>query len=639
MMHQNSKYTNGTELKPQTAVIPTSPVEQLDIVLSLIPHSIPLLPSDPLVSTDPLTIPDTEKQPVLSVQTLHTTTKHQSKFSQHQPILTQLCTSQTQFMANVQTFESTCCGRDRDWLDIDNIQSSQQQQLPSPSPLSSKLQSILYHLECATPMDPQKQILDQHCQLKKYGNGLGLQSAKSLPTVVTPMTALVPITPLEQVASHLSDNPSPKLVSDPSLLTDLQPPQNSLRLGCDCESTRELHCRHAQPQPKQHKEKMKSVSESGKSTPDSGLENPQRAKRRRRLSNHITLAKTAVGLREIAKKIGMAYMRWESPPRTVMIVTKLHDPELVQLTYNAAQWLIATGITVFVQQELFDQSLEETKSSEPTFKYDLTNLRFWTQEFCTSSQSNSIDFIVTLGGDGTVLYAAWLFQQNVPPIIPFNLGSLGFLTVFPHSSLKTAIQRVLDNNEAGMRMNFRMRFACTIIRKPRADGSQMPDNGCVYHILNDMVVDRGPSPYLSQLELYGDENHLTTVQADGLVIATPTGSTAYSLSAGGSVVHPDVSAILVTPICPHTLSFRPMILPDTMDVKIVVPKDSRATAWVSFDGRHRVQLQPGDSIRVCASQYAVPTVCWSDQSIDWFHGLEECLAWNKRDRQKKLSFT
>jgi NAD kinase len=157
-------------------------------------------------------------------------------------------------------------------------------------------------------------------------------------------------------------------------------------------------------------------------------------------------------------------------------------------------------------------------------------------------------------------------------------------------------------------------------------------------VLNDLVVDRGPSPFLSQLELYGNKAHLTTVQADGLVIATPTGSTAYSLSAGGSVVHPDVSAILVTPICPHTLSFRPMILPDTMEIRVLVPSDSRATAWVSFDGRHRVHLKAGDSIQIVSSQYPIPTLCKVEQSEDWFHGLERCLAWNTRERQKPLEY-
>ena len=134
----------------------------------------------------------------------------------------------------------------------------------------------------------------------------------------------------------------------------------------------------------------------------------------------------------------------------------------------------------------------------------------------------------------------------------------------------------------------------------------------------------------------GDEHHMTTVQADGLVVATPTGSTAYSLSAGGSLVHPEIPAILISPICPHTLSFRPMLLPDTMELRICVPFNSRSTAWASFDGRGRVELKQGDHIKITASKYPFPTVCADKQSTDWFHAISRTLKWNERERQKSF---
>ena len=167
--------------------------------------------------------------------------------------------------------------------------------------------------------------------------------------------------------------------------------------------------------------------------------------------------------------------------------------------------------------------------------------------------SSDIDFVITLGGDGTVLYACWLFQQRAPPIVPFNLGSLGFLTVFALFEFEDVLKHLLANDD-GMRMSFRMRFNCTIHRAMDKEGNRETDHLSSYQVLNELCVDRGPSPFLSQLELFGNGCHLTTVQADGLVISTPTGSTAYSLSAGGSVVHPDVSAVMVTPICPHTVN-------------------------------------------------------------------------------------
>jgi NAD+ kinase len=128
------------------------------------------------------------------------------------------------------------------------------------------------------------------------------------------------------------------------------------------------------------------------------------------------------------------------------------------------------------------------------------------------------------------------------------------------------------------------------------------------------------------------------------------------LSAGGSLVHPEIPALLITPICPHTLSFRPMLLPDSMELRICVPYNSRSTAWASFDGRGRVELrresasvvsprsevdQPfrfaeGDHIKVTASQYPFPTVCADNQSTDWFHSISRTLKWNERERQKSF---
>jgi len=309
-------------------------------------------------------------------------------------------------------------------------------------------------------------------------------------------------------------------------------------------------------------------------------------------------------------------------------------------------------------------------------------LRYWTPEMCAKTPE-LFDLVITLGGDGTVLYASWLFQRIVPPIIPFALGSLGFLTNFDYADHQTVLDEAIKR---GVRINLRMRFNCTVYRassgpnKRRAvrsgktgeifmnllgrSGWEALENGSApshqrsasrsnarddkeivcfstypaesFQVLNELVVDRGPSPYVSLLELFGDDHHMTTVQADGLTVSTPTGSTAYSLSAGGSLAHPEIPAMLITPICPHTLSFRPMLLPDTMELRICVPYTSRSTAWASFDGRGRVELRQGDHIKVTASAYPFPTVCGTSQSIDWFHAISRTLKWNERERQKSF---
>ncbi|KAH8924277.1 ATP-NAD kinase [Atractiella rhizophila] len=438
------------------------------------------------------------------------------------------------------------------------------------------------------------------------------------------------------------------------------------------------------------------------------------------------LAETAASVREMSKQLGRAKIK--SQVNSVMIITKARDNHLIKLTKDLAMYLMLKprngrdrGIIVYVDQQLkkskrFD--VPGIQASHPEIFKPVNNrrvsrnssttsvnsyrsgsgsngssfregsgddqegqLRYWTAEMCTRS-AHLFDLVVTLGGDGTVLFASWLFQQVVPPIIPFALGSLGFLTCFDFQNFEKVMDSAVEN---GIRCNLRMRFTCTVYRavhgeqnrtrkairsgktgeilmndltkggweaieggsaglgKSGSKGLKDQEIKCLvtrpeeqFEVINDLVVDRGPSPYVSLLELFGDEHHMTTVQADGLTVSTPTGSTAYSLSAGGSLVHPEIPALLITPICPHTLSFRPMLLPDSMELRICVPYNSRSTAWASFDGRGRVELRQGDHIKVTASQFPFPTVCADKQSTDWFHAISRTLKWNERQRQKSF---
>ncbi|KAF8482980.1 NAD+ kinase [Russula ochroleuca] len=430
------------------------------------------------------------------------------------------------------------------------------------------------------------------------------------------------------------------------------------------------------------------------------------------------LAETAVGVREMSKQLGRTRIR--SNIQNVLIVTKARDNRLIALTRALALSLMekprynGRGLVVYVDHQLrtsrrFDaaglkrdhpelfhpfprrrssssNSLSST-SSGASSRDDSMNeegqLRYWTADMCSRS-SHLFDFVITLGGDGTVLFTSWLFQRIVPPVLSFALGSLGFLTNFDFADYQATMDSAL---ESGIRVNLRMRFTCTVYRavkhesgRGRRKAVKKAETGeiimrnidkggwealeCGYHadqmatggrcgkdkeimcfttrpvesfeVLNDLVIDRGPSPYVSMLELFGDEHHMTTVQGDGLTISTPTGSTAYSLSAGGSLVHPEIPAILITPIAPHTLSFRPMLLPDSIEVRVCVPFNSRSTAWASFDGRGRVELKQGDHIKVTASKFPFPTVCADKQSTDWFHAISRTLKWNERERQKSF---
>ncbi|KAI1960265.1 NAD(+) kinase [Ophidiomyces ophidiicola] len=356
--------------------------------------------------------------------------------------------------------------------------------------------------------------------------------------------------------------------------------------------------------------------------------------------SHSRLLQTATGVREVSRALQRRPLRLAV--RAVMLVTKARDHRLVRLTRDLAAWLLATprygrdcGVTVYVDAKLrasrrFDAA--GLRARDPRFE---TMLRFWTPDLCWAAPE-TFDLVVTLGGDGTVLFTSWLFQRVVPPILAFSLGSLGFLTNFDFARHRDHLDRVLG--DGGMRVNLRMRFTCTVFRaaaRRRGGGGPAPaaEEREQFEVVNELVIDRGPSPYVSNLEVYGDDELLTVVQADGCILSTPTGSTAYSLSAGGSLVHPSIPAILLTPICPHTLSFRPMVLSDTLRLRIAVPAASRASAYCAFDGKGRVEIGPGDFVSVEASPFPFPTVVAG--AAEWIESVRRSLCWNARGAVQK----
>ena len=156
-----------------------------------------------------------------------------------------------------------------------------------------------------------------------------------------------------------------------------------------------------------------------------------------------------------------------------------------------------------------------------------------------------------------------------------------------------------------------------------------------YEVLNEVVVDRGPNATMSSTELFGDDEHFTSIMADGVCVCTPTWSTAYNLAAGGSLCHPENPVMLVTAICAHTLSFRPIILPDTMVLRIGVPYDARTSSWASFDGRERIELNKGDYVTISASRYPFAAVqVPGRRGEDWIDSISAKLGWNTRQKQK-----
>ncbi|XP_038990641.1 NAD kinase 2, chloroplastic-like isoform X2 [Hibiscus syriacus] len=315
-------------------------------------------------------------------------------------------------------------------------------------------------------------------------------------------------------------------------------------------------------------------------------------------------------------------LMWKSTPKTVLLLKKL-GPELMEEAKEVASFLhYQENMNVLVEPDVHD-----IFARIPGFGFVQT---FYSQD--TSDLHERVDFVACLGGDGVILHASNLFRGAVPPVVSFNLGSLGFLTSHTFEDYREDLKQVIHGNNTadGVYITLRMRLRCEIFR----NGKAVP--GKIFDVLNEVVVDRGSNPYLSKVECYEHDRLITKVQGDGVIVATPTGSTAYSTAAGGSMVHPNVPCMLFTPICPHSLSFRPVILPDSAKLELKIPDDARNNAWVSFDGKRRQQLSRGHSVRISMSQHPLSTVNKSDQTGDWFHSLIRCLNWNERLDQKAL---
>ncbi|KAH0284484.1 ATP-NAD kinase, partial [Aureobasidium sp. EXF-3399] len=369
--------------------------------------------------------------------------------------------------------------------------------------------------------------------------------------------------------------------------------------------------------------------------------------------SHSRLMQTAASVREVSRQLQRRSTK--QAVRNVMIVTKARDNALVDLTRELAEWLLVkprygndVGVNVYVDSKLRRSKRFDADSLTAKDCRFESMLRFWTPALCWASPE-LFDLVITLGGDGTVLFTSWLFQRIVPPVMSFSLGSLGFLTNFQFNQYKHQLDRIMG--DSGMRVTMRMRFTCTVYRAAASNSSSSlnPQNssdpacpvtsnptkieGETHEVLNELVIDRGPSSYISSLDLYANDSLVTRISADGVILSTPTGSTAYSLSAGGSLVHPEIPAILLTPICPHTLSFRPMILNDSMELKVSVPTKGRGGGFVSFDGKGRIQLGLGDEVVVRASKYPFPTVL--SQPMEWFDAISRTLRWNTRAADQK----
>ena len=228
------------------------------------------------------------------------------------------------------------------------------------------------------------------------------------------------------------------------------------------------------------------------------------------------------------------------------------------------------------------------------------------------------DLVVVLGGDGTLIHAARLLGARAVPILGVNMGSLGFMTEVPQSELYPALDLVLSGRATVQpRMKLRVHM-----HRGGSDGGPELDG----EVLNDAVIAKGALSPMAELDASFDGSYVTTYKADGVIVATPTGSTAYSLGANGPIVHPTMRGVIITPICPHTLTQRPIVVPDNQVINIVLLNN--ANVYLSLDGQTGVPLSRGDRVQVKQSANRVLVV--RNPQLDFFGILRAKLRWGER---------
>lgn len=280
------------------------------------------------------------------------------------------------------------------------------------------------------------------------------------------------------------------------------------------------------------------------------------------------------------------------------IVSKPQKPELAIILPELIHWLAERQYSVVLDPD----SSAYISAANPVAREELPQ--------------HNPNLVIVLGGDGTLLAAARAFARTTTPILSVNLGSLGFLTEIPLSDLYGTLEAWCEN--------------CAVIDlREMMHAELFRGNALVqqWEALNDIVVAKGTIARMADFSIEIDSQRVATFRADGIIVATPTGSTAYNLAAGGPIVMPNLSATVVTPICPHLLTLRPIVVPSTSTVCVHIVGVPNET-YVTVDGQEAVRVHVGDHIHCHRSEYSVRLLRHQPNGL--FNVLRSKLKWGER---------
>jgi len=283
--------------------------------------------------------------------------------------------------------------------------------------------------------------------------------------------------------------------------------------------------------------------------------------------------------------------------KRIGIFAKRHHEDAVRLAEEVVAWLVERKIEVFVDEPLAN---------------DMADMCGYPGQAIPPL----VDMVVVLGGDGTLLSVARLIGDLRTPILGVNLGSLGFLTEITRSELFPMLEQVVKGDFTVSR---RMRLLA-IIRRERKEVAR-------YRVLNDIVINKGALARIIDMETWVDDDYLTTFKADGLIVSTPTGSTGYNLAAGGPIIYPGNHCHVISPICAHTLTNRPIVVSDEATIRIEVKSPDEDVVFTA-DGQEGMPLQGGDVVELRKSNHS--TLLIKSPSKDYFQVLRTKLRWGER---------
>ena len=244
------------------------------------------------------------------------------------------------------------------------------------------------------------------------------------------------------------------------------------------------------------------------------------------------------------------------------------------------------------------------------------NFKYKVEVIESADNFKNIDFLLTLGGDGTMLSAARAVEYRGTPILGIHLGELGFLAKITTDVMFERLDMVANAN---YEIQKRMVLKGQIINN---------EESSTFYALNDFVIDRGKSHRLITLTLKVNDRYVADYKADGLIIGTPTGSTAYALSAGGPIIMPKLKAMVVVPISPHTLNLRPIVLPDDRTLEVTFPNDGSDGIAFAIDGQVNQYLDQNSKIIIEKASYDINMIDYKDSS--YFDNLQQKMGWGRR---------